>query len=812
MGELGRIFTNKKIIGFLILLFTINIFFLLKDQMGSRSYDYTRETKRKFAELQNEYKDRDYQELYEELTVITKKSEVYNILTAIDSYDSATGAPQLTEYYDQMKNQYAKDYPDLVEEYYENPKLYANEEQRITGAVISKIHSQLSYILKDYPKKLEDIHNQAVQMSTISIFSKPNSFSKGNIEKTDKEYAAMMTKPLTIGSDEAFTMFVQFKVTDYLLLGLMVCVIIQFLSERKKGLWNIIYATKRGRFWLAFQRSGVIILVAFASAFLFYGCNLLIGLILYGGTSDFGRMLQSIPTFQNNPYPVTIGGFVLQFIMLKGLAFALIGVASWLAVSAFQNMSFSILAMAMLLVVQYASYTYISILSKFNLLKYINLFSFIDVGNKYTYYLNLNLFSHPIGIRAVASITLPVILVVCLVITYVINAKKRPVQAPSVLAKQFDRLLAILSKRSGHVSLFRFEGYKLFWVQKGIFLLLILLYLAWNAKTNHQIFYSNEMSIRNEYYDDAGGPITEKTMEFFNQEQSQVDVQMAMILDATARYLADEMSYEEYYPITYQREQISYRIAALEYMKTQIARLNEIKETRGIDVWLVNPLGYETLIGNASATGQRKDVLTIILFITLMVGSSIAYEKQMKAFALVRAIAKGRQPVIGLKMLWAFIVTLCVALPIYYTAIMNVKNSVGLPYLKAPVQSIGILEEFPIVMSIGEFMIMVYALRVLLMYCMALLALLVSSYTKASSEGIIAAVAVTTIPAALEYVGFRQIAYVSLLKPAGVMEIWLDKGYQGILWLLPMLLILAIGISAALLSRKRWISAARRGV
>ena len=392
MWELKRIFTQKKMIGFLIILIILNAFFYIREQEKSNWNESTKS----FYEQEKEYRKivQEYLELGIEdgIEDIRKIEDELTVLSTFYDYDAIIDHnTEMGEGFQVLKEELANEYPELAIIYNTNPKMFSREVIGDEIYFIRRLKEQYEYIVS-YPDFLQSIKDNAENMKKSSIFSVTNSFSLKNIDQTVKDFAEMDGVSLELGLDNAIESLVTYKLTDYFMLGIIIAIIFQFLSERKKGLWNIVHATRAGRLRLSLNRFGVLTISVLFLTIILYGFNLLIGFSIYGGASDLNRMVQSVSAFMKYPVPITIAAFLIQFILLKFISFLLVGIAIWIAVSAVNNINLSVFAMALLLSTEYLLYTYLPVQSNLNTLKYLNLFSFIDIGNLYTYYLNLNIF------------------------------------------------------------------------------------------------------------------------------------------------------------------------------------------------------------------------------------------------------------------------------------------------------------------------------------------------------------------------------------------------------------------------------------
>ena len=68
---------------------------------------------------------------------------------------------------------------------------------------------------------------------------------------------------------------------------------------------------------MALHRLGILLFLSVTGTLLLYGSNVLLGSILYGGIGNLHISVQSIPILQEYPVPISIGGFLIQYIVLR---------------------------------------------------------------------------------------------------------------------------------------------------------------------------------------------------------------------------------------------------------------------------------------------------------------------------------------------------------------------------------------------------------------------------------------------------------------------------------------------------------------
>lgn len=184
---------------------------------------------------------------------------------------------------------------------------YGSEAEEIR-IVAAQLQEQYGYLL-DHQNYLDKIDANAKLLQSVSLFSDPDSVAYKNTVKTAEDFEKMRTVQVSAGHDLAVTEFFTDKWTDYSIL-ILVCVVCgSFVGERKEGLFSMIHAASGGRMRMALKRTGILLAAAWIGTGALVGSRILLCGWEYHGLGEWGRVLQSIPMFQNVPTPITVGQF-----------------------------------------------------------------------------------------------------------------------------------------------------------------------------------------------------------------------------------------------------------------------------------------------------------------------------------------------------------------------------------------------------------------------------------------------------------------------------------------------------------------------
>ena len=256
--------------------------------------------------------------------------------------------------------------------------------------VIQRIKAQYEYLL-GYEAYLGKIDADAAKLQSVSLFADPNSTAYQNTVKTAEDFHAMDGVSVSMGHDLAVTEVFADKWADYSIVILICVVCGLFVAERKEGLWPMIYAAPGGRWKLVCKRIGILFVAAWIGTVLIVGSKILLCGWVFHGLGEWDRVLQSIPMFQNVPTSLTITEFWLLYIAVKALGAFWIGLVLWAVLSAISNLGLALTAAGLLMGLEFAC-TAILPSSMFAILRYCNIFSYVNYVDVFTNYLNLSFF------------------------------------------------------------------------------------------------------------------------------------------------------------------------------------------------------------------------------------------------------------------------------------------------------------------------------------------------------------------------------------------------------------------------------------
>lgn len=681
----------------------------------------------------------------------------------------------------------------------ENP----GDNAKAAYAAVNTLLSQTKY-LSDYPDRLNSIQKNKDSMLSFSIFSDPDSFSGRNILKTAEEFEKLQGVELTLGENGTVESLLTFSLTDYFLLIVLMIVAVSFLEERKKGLWNVVHAAPGGRLRLALKRTVILFCTSVFGVLLLYGTNLVIGFSIYGGYDSLNRFVQSVELLGGLPQLSTIEAFLSGWFLLRVGAAFFISLLLWLLLTAVHNVKYTILITGGVLALEYSLYTFLPVQSSFNLFKYFNLFTYISISDLYTNYLNIDLFGYPFGICRISQLALPALCVLLGVVCIVINCCKKPAAGKDTLGWFAVKLNGITDRFLTRLHLFGFEVYKSVWIQKGIIVIALLLYLALGLSYTAHVPVSNaaEGAVR-QYTAELAGEITEETLNRIEHIQSELNQTIADYTAAETAYENGEMEYPQFDVYAREASAAQTKSEGLEMVRERVEQLREQAQEKGFTPYLIAETPFESVYGDTAENNRQSAAMLSLLILGLLIAGCMTYEKQSGITGLAASTVKGRGVLLACKILLAAGCATLVWAVVYGLELRAFLMICDTKTLSASAANLALLQNLPLSCKIGTALVFLYAFRLFALFCAAMLSLLVSSCMKRMEAAYISVSAVMLLPSLLySYMGLAPMKYLSLSVPISAIPLLEGENAIVNVCIVTVCLFILIGISAFALCRK----------
>ncbi|MDD4368966.1 MAG: hypothetical protein PHP39_08525 [Oscillospiraceae bacterium] len=631
----------------------------------------------------------------------------------------------------------------------------------LTIELCQQLISQYEH-LQRYPDKLQEIQEQASQLSGISIFNRAGSFSRLNIERTARDFGHLSGIELRIGPDLAVTSLFSSKLADYAVLFLLLILVNLIMQERKRGLWSLIHATPGGRGRLAWQRVGLLGTGSVQAVLLLHGSKAAVSWYLYQGWGDLGRSLQSVEAFKHIPLRLSLGSALGWLLVYKCLAAFLVALCLWVLAAAVNNLQLGLGLAALVLTAEYAGYTLIRDHSALVWLRYLNLFAYIDPQRLFTTYLNIPWLGQALPGAWLTVGALPLLLLAVLAAAVLIQVRKYPFAQQNPLLRWLDRLQARLDRHLAWRSATGYELHKILVVHKGWIILLALLYLELAQAGVPLAEDSSLDAYAQAYQTQFAGVLDQRKLQ-----------QIAAEIETLESSLPASDQSDPSWSLQAQEQYL--RLDALQTVQAEARSILAACQRQQVTPYLFNQAVYQALLGTDASTYRSKAALRLILAALLLLSPVLAYENDMKMQRLNRSTARGRG-FLWRRKLWASgLILLLLALISLGSEIYRVTRYYGpLPFLQAPLQCVPGYEASTLNCPIGVFLTGIWLLRLLSLGVLGGLILLLSGSTSKRETALVANTVLWLLPAAGSVLlNSAALSYVSCLPALTVLPLLL---------------------------------------
>ena len=643
-------------------------------------------------------------------------------------------------------------------------------------SVLETLSDEVDY-LAGYADYLDGIQKQAQTQSQTSLFGKPGSFSRRNLAKTAKEFDTLRGVEVAFGSSRGLEHWLSFELGDYFHLIAIVLFVMAFLEERKKGLWPIVRTARGGRTRLGLTRIGILCAASVLAAVLFCAAPFALSLSISGGWDGLGRSLQSLESFKTCTLRLTIAQWLGRYFVLKSLSGVLIGLFLWCVLGSITNIQFSLSVLGAVLVGEYALYAFLPVQSALNVFKYFNIFTYVHTFTLYTEYLNVDLFSFPAGIRELALAALMILGAVFAVLAVLIQRNRRPEGNRDLLSRISLRLNRALDFFRCRLTIGGWEVCKSLVFQYGAIILLMVLFAA-----SQLTFVSYSTESQDKWYiayvRDMEGPLDET---------------------------ADEYLAHAWESIPTGSEDAGAMMGALMKLESQVTLLRERAEERGYQPWILDESDYDLIYGPTSQDRQRLNGAAAMILTAFCCASLFAFERQSGVTPMVRSTKRGRGGLFRWKVLLTALLSAFVWAAVYVREVQALFTWFQPQTLAAPVQNIDALAAFPVVLTVFQYLALLYAIRFAMLLCVGFVVLLISHHCPSVRTAYLISAGILGVPALLTVLGVDALKWVSPLVPVSSAELLWGLGRDDLIFMLPWMAWLVCGVAALWLCRRRWV-------
>lgn len=609
-------------------------------------------------------------------------------------------------------------------------------QQPYNWEVLAELRDECANIV-GYSDYLASIESQAKSMTSVSIFAKPDTFNYRSIEKTPPAYEGVqdvepffdVSKGILLAADNNFTDILCGFIVLFAVLSIMI-------SDREQGMSGLLFSLKRGRSYLLITKLIALAMTVFAAVLLIYAENLIIAGGIYG-LGNLSRPIQSLNGFIGCNLKISVFQYLIIYVFFKFIAvFAIGAVLSLIAVNTKNTVSFYGIS-AIILIAEGALYTVIHPLSVYSIFRYINLISFTKVNEIFCNYKNINFWEYPIPLIPTSIGALLIIMLVCAALSAFLYAKKRNLEFRKIGFK-----FKIGKGNRMHSRLY-YTLYKSLFLQKGIFV--VAAFIVISAFANESFIKKYDyVDVYYQYYTkQLEGEIDSETETFMVSEAQRFED-----LNAQAEELMQTSN-----GFSAELNDIQKQLAPSAGFYLLQERYEQIKNVPNARIFY--DTGYKRALGIAGYDDDMKYALVAMLLCIFLVSPLIANDNKYRMKSVINSTASGNKSYIRRNILTACIYGLISALLWIIPYAVTISRYYGYDGLGGSVRSITDFIDFPLNLTVWQYILIICLLRITAVIISSLVMLWISSKCRNITSAILINFAVFALPIIIYLLGAK---------------------------------------------------------
>lgn len=663
-----------------------------------------------------------------------------------------------------------------------------------TVRVLWYLQQQYQY-RKDYETFLSEMPARAENLTSISIFTKPYSFSYRHILKSVEDYGQLDGISIVADYNQGVLALTGDRYTILFLLVLMMFVAgVLYPEEVDSRMITLLTSNKKGRLPLALAKWITLTLFAVLTALIVsLGKIIIAGRVL--GFGDLSRPIQSVSYFRNCCHWLTVGGFlgrtVLFWMLVMVFASGLLSLVFWL----FRDVRFSGGIYGGYLLISYLAYRFIDDASIWNIWKFINPFSFADVSGRFSSYQNLNFFGYPISVFVSGGVAFVIVLGIILAGYFMAFARCYQIKLPAILRHRKTRI-------KGSIRLWQHEMFRLWIGNYGIVVLAVLMVLNYRNTEKSELLLDEDEYNYYAYSQQIRGEITPETDLWIAEETEKFNTIPQRSSELVNLYKQGEIDEYTYLKESHALEQFSKQQKAFSEISAQYWELKEV-QGRGIPVHFINAIATDAIFGNMSRYVWSGMLLLLVCVFSLCGMFSNDYQTNM--IFLVHTTRKGRSSVFlakyGMMLLFYSLGFLCLALSLWYNWVVTYQ----MYDWGAPLQSISQFTRVKGNISIIGFIVLWFIQMYLSGCSFVILQAMLSLVCRKNSTTLIVSAICISLDFLISGFSFRGLSMLTLSSGFGLPMLLKSGGAVRLIWM-ELVKILLVIIGLLLYHRKRYIN------
>jgi len=620
----------------------------------------------------------------------------------------------------------------------------------------------LNLTVNTYSAFLDHIDREAEMLLGSAIFGgDPDSFSTRNIIKTQNDFSDKRDIETFYDVNTGINILFDSPSADIIIILLIITIIIALITDEKdRRLFLLVKATPKGHIHTITAKLIASAICVTGVSFLVFLSGLIFTEVTYG-LGDIQRSIQSVPELMGSTLRVSVAGFIVLHFVVKTIGLLCITMLIML-IAIHAKHSIIMISTTVLIAAGNMLFAAIPVVSQWNTIRYLNLYSIIAPHRVFGNYFNLDIFRRPVSLMPVFIIFI-IILFIILAFTVILSfVKKRGLETNHELFK-LNRVNLIPSQL--HTSRRYFEFKKIAFVNKALVILvlfgIIQGYTIYNA---NEIYFSYEHHYIRSTLLRLQGELTEEKEAVLLAEKAKYDYAQSEIDRLTEAFFRNEISLAEFADEAGKHNET---IQIMQGFLVVYERYEYVRDNENAQ--FLYDTGYARLFGLRDPDSGLNAGMRLITVLLLCLCGVFSVEYKTGMYKILNSTIHGNSDTVRLKLFLSVSLTAIAFFLAVLPDLIFIGRFYGYAGITLPLASIFPTAEGQIPAVLGSFPVWSYLVLMLVVRFMIFtgIALIISAFslkTGSNTHTALAGAGIMLLPLFFHLFGFDLLNPVSLLE------------------------------------------------
>ena len=347
------------------------------------------------------------------------------------------------------------------------------------------------------------------------------------------------------------------------------------------------------------------------------------------------------------------------------------------------------------------------------------------------------------------------------------------------------------------------ELYKLM-IYRGGIIIIVVFFIYYPTLPNSVI---ENPGLVDKYMEEYSGVITENTLEKVMNERNDLINGTELYQNTVSNLMDEKISSVDYLELVGDHAMDNIKLDAINEFIEIIHAANTRSEELGTQLSIINEVPFRSVYGEKALGARMLKTIFIMLILSLLFSYSITTEQTTIGIKnVIRSTKNGRGVLLKRKY---YLASFCVFIIWLFSTLLETSTYInigGVFFSDVQVQSLTALSEFPVKMTISEFFLSLYIVRLISMLSFSFIIIYVTSYIKHTQLAYVIICSIFVIPGVLLiYMKIDFMKFFTSVKLIDGIGIIVSENGDIYFAVIGLIIMTIASIICTIINLKRWI-------